>query len=128
MQKITDMLFELQDIGYRDFHSKLVPGVDKERIIGVRTPALRKLAKEIAKMPEYETFLMETPHFYYEENNLHGLMISAMADYGQTIAALERFLPYVDNWATCDLMAPRAFRSHPNVLPGDIRRWLASDR
>ena len=83
MQKITDMLFELQDTGYRDFHSKLVPGVDKERIIGVRTPALRKLAKEIAKMPEYETFLMETPHFYYEENNLHGMLIGLLYKEGR---------------------------------------------
>ena len=81
------MLFELQDTGYRDFHSKLVPGVDKERIIGVRTPALRKLAKEIAKMPEYETFLMETPHFYYEENNLHGMLIGLL--YKDPAQALE---------------------------------------
>ena len=127
MQKITDMLFELQDTGYRDFHSKLVPGVDKERIIGVRTPALRKLAKEIAKMPEYETFLMETPHFYYEENNLHGMLIGLIyKDPAQALDKIDDFLPYVDNWATCDMLPPKCLARNTGLLRSTIVPWLNS--
>ena len=127
MQKITDMLFELQDTGYRDFHSKLVPGVDKERIIGVRTPALRKLAKEIAKMPEYETFLMETPHFYYEENNLHGMLIGLLyKDPAQALDKIDDFLPYVDNWATCDMLPPKCLARDTGLLRSTIVPWLNS--
>ena len=100
-QTVQARLFELQDLKYRDVQCKLMPTVDPETVIGVRTPELRKLAKSFSKEPEAEAFLRTLPHKYYEENNLHGFLIENMKDYGQIIAALDAFLPYVDNWATC---------------------------
>ena len=108
---VQSQLFALQDLKYRDFSSKLMPTVDRATVIGVRTPALRKFAKSFGKTPDADEFLHILPHKYYEENNLHGFLIEGMKDYGQVIAALDAFLPYVDNWATCDLMGPRYFKS-----------------
>ena len=126
MTDIQNLLFDRQDAVYRDFQSKLMPTVDPELVIGVRMPALRKLAKELAGTQLAEDFLQQLPHRYYEENNLHGLLISAIPDYGAAVAALEAFLPHVDNWATCDLLSPKAFRAHPPELPDQIRRWAAA--
>ncbi len=123
---IEGRLFELQDPRYRDFHSRLMPTIDKETIIGVRTPALRKLAKEYAKMPESAEFLKQLPHRYYEENNLHGFLIEGIKDYDACMEAVNRFLPYVDNWATCDLMAPKVFAKHLSEVEEQARRWIAS--
>lgn len=121
-------LFELQDMKYREFHSGLIPTVDKDTIIGVRMPAIRKLAKSLKDGDTAKLFLEVLPHTYYEENNLHGCLIMAMKDYGECMAALERFLPFVDNWATCDLLSPAIFKKHlPELLP-HIRRWLASEK
>ena len=103
-----------------------MPTVDPETVIGVRTPALRKVAKALRSTPEAAAFLRELPHRYYEENNLHGLLLSEFPGFSETAAELDRFLPFVDNWATCDLISPRAFRSRPPQLPGEIRRWLDS--
>ena len=125
---IVQRLFALQDPGYRDFQAKLMPTVDRETVIGVRTPDLRKLARSLRGTPEAAAFLADLPHTYYEENNLHGFLICDSKDYAETILALDAFLPFVDNWATCDLMAPRAFQAHPAALPGDIRRWLEDGR
>ncbi len=126
--KIQEILFELQDLEYRAFHSKLIPTIDPETIIGVRTPALRKLAKQVAKMPEAKTFLKELPHKYYEENNLHGFLLEEIKDFDACIAALDEFLPYVDNWATCDMMSPKVLKKHLPELVKVIEGWLASDR
>lgn len=126
MDTIQEKLFALQDLNYRQFQSKLMPTVDPEQIIGVRMPALRKLAKELKGTVEAETFLAALPHRYYDENNLHGLLLCARSGYEETVAGLDIFLPHVDNWATCDLLSPRAFRSHPPQLPEQIRRWLDS--
>ena len=126
MDAIQEKLFALQDLNYRQFQAKLMPTVDPERIIGVRMPALRKLAKELKGTAEAEAFLDALPHRYYDENNLHGLLLCARSGYEETVAGLEIFLPHVDNWATCDLLSPRAFRSHPPQLPGQLRRWLDS--
>lgn len=123
---ILDRLFALQDLKYKDFHCRLMPTVDPEAVIGVRTPELRKLARELAGTEEAADFLRTLPHRYYDENNLHGFLLSLLKDYGETVAGLELFLPYVDNWATCDLMSPRAFRKHPPQLPEQARRWMAS--
>lgn len=120
-------LFAMQDLSFRDFSSKLMPTVDKERVIGVRTPQLRKFAKEFAKTPQAAEFLECLPHTYYEENNLHGFLIAGMKDYGQCLAALEAFLPYIDNWATCDLISPKVFKKHLPELLERIRVWIASD-
>jgi 3-methyladenine DNA glycosylase AlkD len=120
-------LFELQDITYKEFHQKLIPNINPETIIGVRTPELRKLAKELSKSPEAAEYLNMLPHKYYEENNLHGFLIEAIKDYGACITAVEAFLPYVDNWATCDLMSPKVFRKHLPELHEKIKVWLTSD-
>ena len=119
-------LFALQDLKYQAFQCRLMPTVDPETVIGVRTPALRELAKEFGKTPEAAPFLQDLPHRYSEENNLHRLLLSAMKDYEQIIPALDAFLPFVDNWATCDLISPKVFKKHlPDLLP-EIRRWMAS--
>ena len=123
---IQARLFELQDLSYRDFQCKLMPTVDPDTVIGVRTPELRKLAKSFSKEPEAEAFLRTLPHRYYEENNLHGFLIETMKDYSQVIAALDAFLPYVDNWATCDLMSPKIFKKHLPELREQIQVWMAS--
>lgn len=127
MTAIQQRLFALQDLKYRDFQAKLMPTVDKETIIGVRTPELRKLTKELKGTAEAADFLRTLPHEYYDENNLHGFLLCEIKDYGECVAALDAFLPQVDNWATCDLMSPKCFKRHKAELIKDIRRWMASD-
>lgn len=127
VQEIRDRLFALQNPEYRLFQSRLMPTVDPARVIGVRTPDLRKLSRELAGTEQAAAFVRQLPHDYYEENNLHGLLIASLRDYGETVAALESFLPHVDNWATCDLLHPRAFDKRPEALPDQLFRWLQSD-
>ncbi|MGN0334640.1 MAG: DNA alkylation repair protein [Lachnospiraceae bacterium] len=126
-QKITERLFEIQDPGYKQFHSKLIPTIDPQTIIGVRTPQLRKLAKELADSAEAESFLNSLPHLYYEENNLHGFLLEMIRDYDRCMEKLEEFLPYVDNWATCDMMSPRVFRKYLPELTEKIKEWMTSE-
>lgn len=126
MDKLQTKLFELQDLKYRDFHSRLMPGIDKETIIGIRTPVLRKFAKEFAGTDEAEAFLKELPHRYYEENNLHMLLISDIKDYEHCLAEVKRFLPYINNWATCDIPRPKCFAKHKAELLPVIKKWIAS--
>ena len=127
MTHLQEELFKLQDIAYRDFHSSLMPGVDKEAVIGVRIPVLRKFAKEYAKSGETEQFMRELPHKYYEENNLHMMIIGQIKDYDKCISETEKFLPYIDNWATCDLLAVRTVKNHLNSYIKKIDRWLESE-
>ena len=126
---ITDGLFALKDENYRRFHAKLIPDIPIDNIIGVRTPVLRKYAKEVAKLPEANIFLDSLPHSYYEENNLHGALLSLL--YPKDIIAfmeqLERFLPYVDNWATCDMLSPKIFKKHLPYVYERVQKWLQSD-
>ena len=124
MNSLQKQLFELQDLKYRDFHSKILPGIDKEKIIGIRTPQLRKFAKEFAKTEEEVLFLQELPHTYYEENNLHMMLVSWMKDYGACLKEVRRFLPYIDNWATCDLPLPKCFEKHKTELLPEIQSWI----
>lgn len=119
-------LFALQDPAYRDFHAKLIPTVDPATIIGVRTPALRKLAKEIFREGSYEDFLQDLPHAYYDENNLHAFLIEQIKDYEECLRQTEIFLPYIDNWATCDLFAPKVFARHKTELLEYIKCWMDS--
>ena len=121
-------LFALQDLKYKEFHSRLMPTINPDVIIGVRTPALRKFAKEVRKQPYCEEFLRELPHQYYEENNLHGFLIEAGRDYEQTIKQIDAFLPYVDNWATCDLINPKILGKHLPQLLEKIQQWIASEQ
>lgn len=125
-QTITESLFSLQDLDYRQFLCKLIPTVDPDTVIGVRTPELRVFSKKLRRDPCAEVFLSELPHRYYEENNLHAFLIEQMTDYEACIRELERFLPYVDNWATCDMMRPKCFQRHPEELLQQIEVWLFS--
>ena len=119
MEELTVLqkrLFVLQDAGYREFHSRLMPTIDKERIIGIRTPVLRKFAKEFIKTEEAKSFIQELPHRYYEENNLHMMVITGIRDFETCLAEVERFLPFIDNWATCDFAEPKCFAGHKAEL------------
>lgn len=120
-------LLARQDTGYRDFHRKLVPTLDKDTIIGIRTPILRAYARELAKQ-DVSAFLADLPHRYYDENCLHAFLIEQIKDFDQCMAALERFLPYIDNWATCDLLAPKVFKKHPDAVYAACLRWMDSER
>ena len=120
-------LFELQDKKYRDFHSKLIPNIPYENIIGIRIPILRKFAKEYAK-ENTEVFLHSLPHRYYEENNLHAFIIETINDYGKCMEELELFLPYIDNWATCDSLSPKVFKKNHAALLQHIKVWMGSDK
>ena len=125
--EITTKLFSLQDTAYRDFQVKLIPGMDAQKEIGVRTPELRKLAKELAKREDIREFLNDLPHQYFDENQLHAFILSGEKDFEKCMEDLERFLPYVDNWATCDQTSPKVFRKHRKELLDAIRRWIESD-
>lgn len=124
----TERLMELQDTGYRDMQKKIIPTVDPDSIIGVRTPALRALAKEILKSGDYKSFLNELPHKYFEENQLHAFILSEMKDFDECMDELEKFLPFVDNWATCDQMSPKVFKKHKDELLKHIKVWIKSDK
>ncbi len=126
--EIRERLFLLADEKYKDFQSKLMPTVDKNKIIGVRTPALRELAKELYKSGEYEAFLRELPHRFYEEDNLHALLIDKIKDFDTCLAETERLLAFVDNWATCDMLRPGCFKKEPEKLYDKILLWLKSDK
>lgn len=128
IQSVQKELFTLQDLGYRDFQSKLMPTVDKNKIIGVRMPQLRKFAVEFAKKEDTKEFLAQLPHRYYEEDNLHGCLIEKMKDFEECIEALDRFLPYVDNWATCDLMSPKVLKKCPEKLLEKVKIWISGEK
>lgn len=123
---VIDKLLSMQDEEYRLFQCKLIPNVDPKTVIGVRTPKLRAFAKDFAKTPEAGEFIKLLPHKYYEENNLHGFILETIKDYDVLIQELDAFLPYVDNWATCDLMSPKVFKKHTPELYEKIKLWIAS--
>ena len=127
-EEIRQELFALQDIKYRDFQSRLIPGTEPSAMIGVRTPQLKKLAKEYVKRPNTEDFLLELPHRYFDEDQLHAFIISEIKDFGRCMAEVERFLPYVDNWATCDQMSPKVFKKDKERLLEHIKAWIASGK
>ncbi len=123
---VFQRLSELSDPTYRDFQAGLIPNISPETILGVRVPALRRLARELRGSAEAQEFMAALPHEYYDENCLHGLLINDIKDFGATVSALDAFLPYVDNWAVCDLISPRSFKSRPPELAAHVRRWLES--
>lgn len=124
---IQAKLFELQDEEYGKFQAMLTPGIPLEKVIGVRIPAARKLAKEILSAPETEEFLNTLPHQYYDENILHAILISEIKDYDQCMAYTEAFLPFVDNWAVCDIMSPKVFKKHKPQLMTKIIDWSEAE-
>ena len=125
---IRETLLSLRDEKFAAFQARLIPNVAPERIIGVRTPALRKLAKTLHGNGQAEEFLKALPHEFFEENNLHAFLLCEMKDFDACVQAVEDFLPYVDNWATCDQMSPGVFRKNKQALLPHIRRWIASER
>ena len=126
MQELQNVLFPMSDEKYRDFQSKLMPTVPKEKIIGIRTPLLRKFAKDFSKTAEAKIFLSELPHEYYEENNLHAFLIEYIKDFDECAEETTKFLPFVDNWATCDSMSPEVFGKDKKKLSGYIEKWLSA--
>lgn len=128
LEEIKEELFSLQDEKYRDFQSRLIPTIECGAIIGVRTPALRKLAKQLAKREDIDLFFCQLPHEYFEENQLHAFLISEIKDFSLCMEKITPFLPFVDNWATCDQMSPKVFRRHRQELLPYIKTWLASDK
>ncbi|MBR2195895.1 MAG: DNA alkylation repair protein [Salinivirgaceae bacterium] len=123
---ITDQLFALQDTAYGDFQAKLMPTIDRRTIIGVRTPALRKLARQIAKTDDAQEFIGQLPHRYYEENNLHAFIVARMTNFDEAMRQTNLFLPHINNWATCDSFTPKAFGKHPDELLSAVKVWIAS--
>ena len=128
IEDLERRLFAMQDKKYRDFQSKLMPAVAADTVIGVRTPELRRYAKELARQEDIQEFLDALPHRYFEENQLHAFILSERKDFGQCMAEVCRFLPFVDNWATCDQMSPKVFKRHRPELLEYIKVWLSSDK
>ena len=126
MTPLQERLFALQDKQYAAFQAKLTPGVPMDSFIGIRVPVLRKFAKEYAKEEESKVFLQQLPHSYYDENMLHGLLISQIKDYEECIRLTDAFLPYIDNWAVCDIMSPKVFAKHKDELMEKIKVWSQS--
>ena len=124
---IRSELIKLQDTGYRDMQVTIIPTVDSDSIIGVRTPALRQFAKDLSKRDDISSFLGELPHKYFEENQLHAFILSGMKDAENCIRLVDSFLPYVDNWATCDQMSPKVFRKNKTLLLEYVDKWIRSD-
>ncbi len=127
-EEIRNELFDMQDLKYRDLQTGIIPSRDPQTLIGVRTPALRSYAKQLAKREDLSDFLNDLPHLYFDEDQLHAFIISEMKDYGTCMAELEKFLPFVDNWATCDQMSPKVFKKHKEELLVKIREWITSDK
>ena len=126
MESILKRLFELQDLEYKDFTSKLIPNVEKEKFIGIRLPVLKAYAKELIKNGGYEEFLLELPHQYIEEYFLHAFIVGNLKDFSKVIDCLNNFLPYVDNWAVCDTCTPKIFAKHKEELYPILVEWLDS--
>ena len=127
INEIRERLFSMQDTKYRDFQAKLIPTVEADSVIGVRTPELRKYATELIRQGEYDAFLQDLPHKYFDENQLHAFIVSGIRDYEKCMEELCRFLPYVDNWATCDQMSPKVFKKHKTELLKQVKEWIKSD-
>ncbi len=118
---------ENRDEKYAQFQSKLIPGVDVKNVIGIRTPALRKFAKQTIKREDADEFLSDLPHKYFDENQLHAFMISEIKDYTECVNRVKEFLPFVNNWATCDQMSPKVFKKHKTEILKEVKKWIKSE-
>ena len=125
---IQTRLFSFEDKGYKDFNKKLIPNIDGNTMIGIRTPVLRKFAKEFfkAEPEQVSDFIKDVPHKYFEENNLHGFFIENIKDFDEAVKETEKFLPYIDNWATCDSFSPKIFKKHHEEIYKKILVWIKS--
>lgn len=125
---VRNTLFSLQDTGYKAFQEKLIPTMPTEQVVGVRTPILRKYARTFAKSKEAEKYMQMLPHYYYEENNLHAFIIETIKDYEKAMEETEKFLPYIDNWATCDSFSPKIFKKYPLQVYTKIKKFIDSGK
>ncbi|MBR5369988.1 MAG: DNA alkylation repair protein [Bacilli bacterium] len=125
MDSIKEKLFKLQDKKYQEMQFKIIPNIDNSTIIGVRTPEIKKLAKDVVK-GDYKSFLEELPHRYFDENQLHAFIISEIKDYDECINYINKFLPYIDNWATCDTLIPKVFKKNTDKLIIEVKKWIKS--
>ena len=124
--EIKNHLYELKETDYKEFMAKLIPTVDPGTVLGIRTPALRNYAKELAKRDDIDEFLHSLPHELFDENQLHAFILSELKDYDRCIKEVDNFLSYVDNWATCDQLSPKVFKKHKKELLVSIKTWLKS--
>jgi len=127
-EEIRNRLFDLQDLKYKDFSAKIIPTVSPEKVLGIRTPDLRKYAKQLVKREDVTDFLRDLPHEYFDENQLHAFIISEIKDFDRCIDEVERFLPYIDNWATCDQLSPKVFAKHHKELLVHIQKWIKDEK
>lgn len=125
---VEDFLFKNQDVEYKKFQQKLINNIDPKRIVGVRTPALRSFAKDFSKTADAKIFLKILPHKYFEENQIHGFIIEKIKDFDDAILQVENYLPYIDNWATCDQMKPKSFKKNIPSLYKKCKEWCASKK
>lgn len=125
--EIKNELFLARDLKYHSFHSSLLPNIKPKKIIGVRAPILRKIAKKFKSHPDVDAYLNDLPHKYYDENAIHSFIISDTKDFDKTVSLVENFLPYVDNWAICDSLTPKAFKSNAEALLPYIYKWISSE-
>lgn len=128
INEIRNELFRNQDEKYRDFQAKLLPTLDPQTVIGVRTPILRGFAKTLYQENDFSDFLNDLPHEYFDENQLHAFLISEIKDFDSCMDELNKFLPFIDNWATCDQLSPKVFKKHKQELLGHIKIWLISEK
>lgn len=128
IQEIQKELFRNQDEKYRDFQIKLLPTLNPQTVIGVRTPVLRTFVKRLCKENDFSDFLADLPHRYFDENQLHAFLISEMKDFGACMGEVDKFLPFVDNWATCDQLSPKVFKKHKEELLERITAWILSEQ
>ena len=126
VNEIRKDLLSMQDIKYRDFQAKLIPNVDKEYFIGIKTPELRKYAKDVLKRDDVSEFFDDLPHKYFDENQVHAFAVSGMKNFDECMVETEKFLPYVNNWATCDQFSPKVFKKHREELLKYIKVWIKS--
>lgn len=124
--EILKKLISLKDDKYKEFTSKLIPNISPDRIIGIQTPKLRSLAKEYINAEGADEYLSTLPHKYLEENSLHAYIIESIKDYDKCVSEVDRFLPYIDNWGTCDTLRPKVFKKHTDKLYLEIKRWICS--
>ena len=124
-QSLQEKLYSLQDKKYQSFQYKLIPTIDANKIIGVRTPDLRLLAKEMNKDKYVEEFINDLPHAYFEENQIHSFLIGMQKDYNKTLVMINDFLPFIDNWATCDQATPVALKKNPEKTINEIKKWIS---
>ena len=123
---IKEKLFAMKEEKYGDFSASLMPDMPRERVIGVRIPKLRAFVKEISG--NTSDFISILPHYFFEENNLHAFIISSISDFDRCVSEVDRFLPYIDNWATCDSLRPSCFSKNKDKLLEYIYRWMRSDK